>query len=685
MASIRIPLSDCQDSLRLPSGVPMRLSRCLAVTAMVAAVVAAPVSIARASTAPVVTVSSTTTVAVTAPGGVPFATSANAQVGVAAWGEGTGSASVLKSVVVRANGATTAPTSGTVGSIPACGTPAGVECVTGAAPESMEVSMSADGTVVAASWRAGGFFEGYRGYVAIGRVSGSAIAWAPVRDLGRVAYPGVSTALSSDGTRVVVGYRTNMYDEVNSYVCLGESLQFASAAVSGSTVVWGEATTLIDVDSCPGSGQVAAIDSAGSRALVAWSVTDSQTDEIGLQSWAIEFTGPTVSVGNPSTLADGFTIEWLTLSSDGRTAMAAGYEYGAQYTMDYFASTARLAVDGTTTWDGPKQFADNVNAIWMTSTMSANGSTGAVAWTTGSYNPDQEIFEGLSARILPISIANGVATVGTSVDLGAVSALTVRLTASGSRVAIGTTSTSGGAVRVGTVASGVATLASPTSLTSEARANHVSAGIAADGTSLLMLWRGESGQNTPLYARGATVGASASAPTITGLSPAFGKADATTAVTITGTGFVSGATVTVAGKAATVTSVNSTTIRVTVPTGTKGNATVVVRNPNAQQATTQFTYLGKSTRTVTFSGSSVTLSQSARSTAQSTATTIKDVGGRFVVVTGFAAGTTAAARTTATNRANAVATILRGQGLTVTTATKTGAKETARAVMEWYS
>ena len=75
-------------------------------------------------------------------------------------------------------------------------------------------------------------------------------------------------------------------------------------------------------------------------------------------------------------------------------------------------------------------------------------------------------------------------------------------------------------------------------------------------------------------------------PTVSSVSPAFGSPGGGTAVTITGTGFVAGATVTVGGIAATeVTVVNSTTITAATPAHASGAVNVLVTNPDGQAAT----------------------------------------------------------------------------------------------------
>ncbi len=82
------------------------------------------------------------------------------------------------------------------------------------------------------------------------------------------------------------------------------------------------------------------------------------------------------------------------------------------------------------------------------------------------------------------------------------------------------------------------------------------------------------------------------APTVTSLTPLTGPTTGGTPVTLSGTGFLAGATVTVGGTAATVTALTSTTITAVTPAHAAGAASVVVTNPGGLSATapSSFTY-----------------------------------------------------------------------------------------------
>ncbi len=84
------------------------------------------------------------------------------------------------------------------------------------------------------------------------------------------------------------------------------------------------------------------------------------------------------------------------------------------------------------------------------------------------------------------------------------------------------------------------------------------------------------------------------APTVTSITANAGAEYGGTAVTITGTGFVSGASVTIGGASATgVSFVSSTSLTATTPAGSVGARNVVVTNPDGQTGTltSGFTYI----------------------------------------------------------------------------------------------
>src|SRR6185436_12254133 len=120
------------------------------------------------------------------------------------------------------------------------------------------------------------------------------------------------------------------------------------------------------------------------------------------------------------------------------------------------------------------------------------------------------------------------------------------------------------------------------------------------------------------------------APTVSAITPTSGTANGGTAVTITGTGFLAGATVKLGGTSATgVTVVNSTSITATTPAHAAGAVSVVVTNSDAQSGTLTNGY----TYTTTNPAPTVSaITPNSGTTAGGTAVTITG--------TGFLAGAT---------------------------------------------
>ena len=93
------------------------------------------------------------------------------------------------------------------------------------------------------------------------------------------------------------------------------------------------------------------------------------------------------------------------------------------------------------------------------------------------------------------------------------------------------------------------------------------------------------------------------APTVASITPNSGTANGGTPVTISGTGFLSGATVSLGGTTATgVTVVNSTTITATTAAHAAGAVSVVVTNTDAQSGTLTngYTYTSSTGGTIAF-------------------------------------------------------------------------------------
>ncbi len=167
-------------------------------------------------------------------------------------------------------------------------------------------------------------------------------------------------------------------------------------------------------------------------------------------------------------------------------------------------------------------------------------------------------------------------------------------------------------------------------------------------------------------------------PTVSSVSPNSGPAAGGTAVTITGTNFATGATVTFGGTAATnVVVVNSTTITATTPAGSAGAVTVTVTNSNGLSGSlaSGFTYIVPPTVS--------SVSPNSGSTAGGTAVTI--TGTNFVAGATVTFGSTAATNVAVVNSTTITATTPVGSAGAVTVTVTVGAQSGSLASGYTYS
>lgn len=158
----------------------------------------------------------------------------------------------------------------------------------------------------------------------------------------------------------------------------------------------------------------------------------------------------------------------------------------------------------------------------------------------------------------------------------------------------------------------------------------------------------------------------ATPPAVTGLSPTSGSTGGGAVLTITGTGFATGATVSIGGAAATNVVVSSaTSLTARVPAGAAGAASVVVTNVDTQSGTYGggFTYVSSATPTVT------AVSPTGGPVAGGTSVTITGTGFNAGAVVTF--GTVAATGVTVVSSTSITATTPAGTAATQATITVT--------------
>ncbi len=184
------------------------------------------------------------------------------------------------------------------------------------------------------------------------------------------------------------------------------------------------------------------------------------------------------------------------------------------------------------------------------------------------YNVMRTFVEGKTA-CLPVSGGPGPTLSLVSPGLGSTAGGT-SITITGANFRTGAMVTLGGTVATGVV---VGSASSITALTPA----HAAGAVA-------VVVRNSDSQSGTLP-NGFTYSTALPAPTVTSVTPNLGPLAGGTSVTITGTNFVSGATVAFGGSTVAGTFVSSTTLTATAPAHAMGAVNVVVTNPDAQAGT----------------------------------------------------------------------------------------------------
>ncbi len=295
----------------------------------------------------------------------------------------------------------------------------------------------------------------------------------------------------------------------------------------------------------------------------------------------------TVQFNQPATYPDVRILEYRGVSAVDVTAAASGSG----------TSTSSGAV--TTTTANELLFA--ANTVTTGNTAAGTGFTARiittpdldlaedqVVTTTGSYTATAPIAPSGNWVMQMVAFRAGLSTAPTISTVTPNSGSTLggtAVTIAGTNFAAGATVTFGGTAATNVVVVG------PTQITANVLAH-------AAGAVNVVVTNTDTQSGT--LANGFTY--VSTAPTVSSVTPNSGLIGGGTAVTIAGTNFVSGATVTFGGTAATnVVVVGGTQITATTPAHAAGAVDVVVTNPDTQTATLSngFTYLSASAPTVT--------------------------------------------------------------------------------------
>jgi hypothetical protein len=407
-----------------------------------------------------------------------------------------------------------------------------------------------------------------------------------------------------------------------------------SATSSSGAVTTTNATDLLfganlvqSVTTGPGSGFTKRLltqpdaDIAEDRAVTATGSYSASAPISPSDPWIMQMVAFRTAATAPPTVSSVSPNSGSTLGGTAVTIMGTNFAAGATVAFGGAAATNVVVVNSTTiTATTPA-----VNAGAVTVTVTVSGQNGSL---TNGYTYVWV------PTVTSVSPNNGPPAGGTAVTI------------TGTNFAAGATATFGGTAATNVV------VVNSTTITATTPAH------AAGSVTVTVTVNGQSGNLTNGFSYVVP-------PTVSSVSPNSGSTLGGTAVTIAGTNFAAGATVTFGSAAATnVGVVNSTTITATTPAGSVGAVTVMVTNPGSQSGslTNGYTYVVVPTVT--------SVSPNSGSTA----------GGTEVTITGtnFAAGATAtfggaaATNVVVVNSTTITATTRAGTGTVTVTVTVNG-------------
>ncbi len=423
-------------------------------------------------------------------------------------------------------------------------------------------------------------------------------AASPLADTLRASYAnGVQTGLSATGqlsgtglTPAVLAFSPSSWT-VSAAIggTATQTFTITNSGQSSATAVYaaisGDAPFTTTSSSCGTSGAPVTIASGGSCSITgSYAPTAAVANEATI---ALTYANGAASgqAASASLSGTGLTPASLAFSPSGESFgnVSVGSSVTQAFTISNSGAASATGVSISISGTG---FALTSNTCGISSspvTIAGGGSCAFVAkfapTVTGTTNGSVSLSYNNGA-----SAQNGTASIsGTGVNpppvLASLSPTSLKLSG-GSLLLTGTSFLSGATVTVGSTACGSVSFGTSTSLSCTAPA-------LAAGTYGVFVTNPD-GQSS------ATVNLTYNpAPTISSVSPYLGPISGGTAVVITGTGFLSGATVTFGGSAATGVSVaSSTSITATTPSGTVGAVNVVVTNTDTQIGTLAngFTY-----------------------------------------------------------------------------------------------
>jgi hypothetical protein len=255
---------------------------------------------------------------------------------------------------------------------------------------------------------------------------------------------------------------------------------------------------------------------------------------------------------------------------------------------DSLGNTYALAI-GPTTGTGLRQ------SIYYATGIKAGSNTVTVRFSQAARYADIRVLEysGLDPAA-PVDVTAGAAGIGTSASSGAATTKSANDLIFGAGTTAGRFSAAGAGFVSRVITSPDGDIAEDQSVLTTGSYSATAPNSESAWAMQMVAFRA-SGQNS-----GTPAPPAPTPPSVSAISPNTGTASGGTTVTLTGKGFLSGATVTIGGAAATsVTVVSSTSITAKTPAHAAGAADIVVKNTNNQVGTLSSGYTFTSSTTTT--------------------------------------------------------------------------------------
>jgi hypothetical protein len=369
---------------------------------------------------------------------------------------------------------------------------------------------------------------------------------APYVDVRIFEYSGLDASNPLDVTAGAVGTSTSASSGAATTTSANE-LIFGAGTTAGSFNNTGSPGFVVRVLTNPNAdiGEDKTVSSTGSYSAVA-GLFSSRAWVMQMATFRASGQG---SGGNPApTVTSISPTSGTTLGGTAVSISGTGFLAGATVSVGGTAATGVTVVNSTTITATTAAHAAGTVSVVVTNTDGKSGIL-TIGYTYVVINP--------APTVTSISPASGTTAGGAAVSITGAGFL------GGATVKLG-----------GTAATGV-TVVNSTTISATTPA-HIAGAVSVIVTN--------TDSQSGTLAGGYTY--TNPAPSVVSVAPNSGTANGGTALTITGTGILAGATVKLGGTAATgVTVVNSTTITATTPVHTTGAVNVVVTNTDAQSGT----------------------------------------------------------------------------------------------------